>query len=428
MAAGVCGRRGRCSRDGIERRFAAFEVVAVDLRTGDGGPGFDVSGYDPAARAADPDASRPARANDAQVVACRITRSSTSSATPRAGSSCSSCRSRATACGRRCTATWRWAPDLTTVRGLTFYQHGETPGLGGEVDNPRWKRSGPAASRSTAGRDRSSRWSRARRPASPTIRTTSTDCRARRSPAAASRACCGSGSATTASGRTWTRAADGQDSDGRAARRASSTRCSTTTRSRCRCSASARRWRSPRSWRRRSSWRSPSSFVIALSNLFVSLLRNQIPSSIRIIVQLTIIASLVIVVDQILKAFLFDDLEAAVGVRRTDHHQLHRDGPRRGLRDAEPAGPEPARRHRQRPGLRPDPAAWSARSASCSAPARSSAVRSWRWPTDGGWYTPNGLMVLAPGAFFLIGLIIWALRTWKPAQVEKAEAKSWSTT
>ena len=38
--------------------------------------------------------------------------------------------------------------------------------------------------------------------------------------------------------------------------------------------------------------------------------------------------------------------------------------------------------------------------------------------TEGGWYTPNGLMVLSPGAFFLIGLFIWAMRTWKPDQVE----------
>jgi len=38
--------------------------------------------------------------------------------------------------------------------------------------------------------------------------------------------------------------------------------------------------------------------------------------------------------------------------------------------------------------------------------------------TEGGWYTPNGLMVLAPGAFFLIGFFIWGLRTWKPDQVE----------
>ncbi|MCP4555575.1 MAG: NADH:ubiquinone reductase (Na(+)-transporting) subunit D, partial [Herbaspirillum sp.] len=39
--------------------------------------------------------------------------------------------------------------------------------------------------------------------------------------------------------------------------------------------------------------------------------------------------------------------------------------------------------------------------------------------SEGGWYVPNGLMVLAPSAFFIIGLIIWALRTWKPEQVEE---------
>jgi Na+-transporting NADH:ubiquinone oxidoreductase subunit D len=38
--------------------------------------------------------------------------------------------------------------------------------------------------------------------------------------------------------------------------------------------------------------------------------------------------------------------------------------------------------------------------------------------TEGGWYTPNGLMMLAPSAFVLIGLLIWALRAWKPEQVE----------
>jgi Na+-transporting NADH:ubiquinone oxidoreductase subunit D len=40
---------------------------------------------------------------------------------------------------------------------------------------------------------------------------------------------------------------------------------------------------------------------------------------------------------------------------------------------------------------------------------------------DGGWYEPNGLMLLAPSAFFIIGLLIWAVRTWKPAQVEKPD-------
>ena len=38
--------------------------------------------------------------------------------------------------------------------------------------------------------------------------------------------------------------------------------------------------------------------------------------------------------------------------------------------------------------------------------------------SEGGWYTPNGMMVLSPGAFFIIGFFIWALRTWKPEQVE----------
>ncbi len=40
--------------------------------------------------------------------------------------------------------------------------------------------------------------------------------------------------------------------------------------------------------------------------------------------------------------------------------------------------------------------------------------------TEGGWYEPNGLMLLAPSAFFLIGIFIWVLRTWKPEQVENS--------
>ncbi|MCG8460384.1 MAG: hypothetical protein MI919_29225, partial [Holophagales bacterium] len=38
---------------------------------------------------------------------------------------------------------------------------------------------------------------------------------------------------------------------------------------------------------------------------------------------------------------------------------------------------------------------------------------------DGGWYNPNGLMGLSPGAFFIIGFFIWAIRVWKPEQVEE---------
>jgi Na+-transporting NADH:ubiquinone oxidoreductase subunit D len=162
-------------------------------------------------------------------------------------------------------------------------------------------------------------------------------------------------------------------------------------------------------------------FVIAFSNLFVSILRNQIPTNIRIIVQLTIIASLVIVVDQFLKAYLFDiskQLSVFVGLIITNCIVMGRaeafamqnppslsfaDGIGNGLgyglvllavgflREIFGAGTFFGR------------------------PVLALAA-------EGGWYTPNGIMVLAPGAFFLIGLFIWALRTWKPAQVEPPEA------
>ena len=41
--------------------------------------------------------------------------------------------------------------------------------------------------------------------------------------------------------------------------------------------------------------------------------------------------------------------------------------------------------------------------------------------SEGGWYQPNGLLLLPPSAFFIIGLMIWAIRTWKPAQVENPD-------
>ena len=74
--------------------------------------------------------------------------------------------------------------------------------------------------------------------------------------------------------------------------------------------------------------------VLACSSLFVSLLRNQIPTSIRIIVQLTIIASLVIVTDQILKAYVFEISKQLSGLCRLDHHKLHHHGSGGGLRNA----------------------------------------------------------------------------------------------
>ena len=77
-------------------------------------------------------------------------------------------------------------------------------------------------------------------------------------------------------------------------------------------------------------------FVTTMSNLAVSLVRNYIPTNIRIIVQMTIIASLVIVVDQVLQAVAYD-FKAAFSLRVFDHHELYCHGPRRSICDAKRA-------------------------------------------------------------------------------------------
>jgi Na+-transporting NADH:ubiquinone oxidoreductase subunit D len=161
-------------------------------------------------------------------------------------------------------------------------------------------------------------------------------------------------------------------------------------------------------------------FVLAFSNLFISLLRLFIPTSVRIIVQLTIIASLVIVVDQFLKAFLFDvsrQLSVFVGLIITNCIVM---------------GRAEAFAMQNRPSLSVIDGLGNGfgyalillvvgafREVLGSGTFYGKPVLA--LVAEGGWYTPNGLMVLAPGAFFLIGLLIWALRAWKPAQVEKSE-------
>lgn len=162
-------------------------------------------------------------------------------------------------------------------------------------------------------------------------------------------------------------------------------------------------------------------FVISLSNLFVSILRNMIPTNVRIIVQLTIIASLVIVVDQFLRAFLFDisrQLSVFVGLIITNCIVM---------------GRAEAFAMQNRPGLSFADGIGNGMGYGLILLVVGAFREIFGAGTffgrpvfalaaEGGWYTPNGMMVLAPGAFFLIGLFIWALRTWKPAQVEKVEA------
>jgi len=159
--------------------------------------------------------------------------------------------------------------------------------------------------------------------------------------------------------------------------------------------------------------------VTALANLAVSLVRNYTPGSIRIIVQLAIIASLVIVVDQVLKATLYElslELSVFVGLIITNCIVMGRaegfamqnppwlsflDGIGNGLGYAavlmivgfvrELTGAGTLFGHVVLPLTK-----------------------------NGGWYEPNGLMLLAPSGLFLIALLIWALRTWKPELQEEA--------
>ena len=162
--------------------------------------------------------------------------------------------------------------------------------------------------------------------------------------------------------------------------------------------------------------------VCAFSNLFISMIRSQIPNSIRMIVQMVIFASLVILVDQVLKAYAFSlskQLSVFVGLIITNCIVMGRaeafamqnppllsffDGIGNGLgysamlialgiiRELTGAG--------KLMGYTILPAV-----------------------NDGGWYLPNGMMLLPPSAFFLIGLFIWGIRAWKKEQVEKPAFK-----
>tara|TARA_B110000116_G_C16740892_1_gene538442 strand:- start:101 stop:718 length:618 start_codon:yes stop_codon:yes gene_type:complete len=155
-------------------------------------------------------------------------------------------------------------------------------------------------------------------------------------------------------------------------------------------------------------------FVVTFSNLIVSLLRNFIPSNVRIIVQLIIIATLVILVDQILQAYMYDvskQLSVFVGLIITNCIVMGRadafamsnspkdstlDGLGNGIgygsiliivaifRELLGTG--------QLYGLQ--------------------IIPGWMYVENGGWYMNNGLMLLAPGAFIVLGLLIWAQRSY----------------
>ena len=162
--------------------------------------------------------------------------------------------------------------------------------------------------------------------------------------------------------------------------------------------------------------------VTAFSNFFVSLIRNQIPGNIRIIAQMIVIASLVIVVDQVLKAVAYDvskQLSVFVGLIITNCIVM-------GRAEAFAMKNPPVASFIDGLGNGLGYSVLLIALAVVREILGSGKLLGFEvvsLVTDGGWYIPNGLMLLAPSAFFLIGLFIWALRSVKPAQNETSEFK-----
>ena len=158
--------------------------------------------------------------------------------------------------------------------------------------------------------------------------------------------------------------------------------------------------------------------VLACSSFAISLIRNQIPSSVRIGAQITIIATMVIVVAQVLEAFLFDiskQLSVYVGLIITNCIVMGRaeafamkNGPGASILDGIGHGLGYGMVLLVVAFFRELFGSGTLFGFEVLTPV-----------TQGGWYVTNGLMVLPPSAFFLITFLIWAIRTWKPDQVEK---------
>ncbi len=160
--------------------------------------------------------------------------------------------------------------------------------------------------------------------------------------------------------------------------------------------------------------------VTAFSNFFVSLVRNQIPNSVRIIAQMAIIASLVIVVDEVLRAYLYDvskQLSVFVGLIITNCIVMGR-----AEAYAMKSAPVPAFLDGIGNGLGYGFVLITvAFFRELLGSGKLFGMQVLPLASDGGWYHPNGLMLLAPSAFFLIGFMIWIIRTFRPEQIEAKE-------
>jgi len=162
--------------------------------------------------------------------------------------------------------------------------------------------------------------------------------------------------------------------------------------------------------------------VTAFGNLFISMIRNVIPNSIRIIVQMVVVATLVIIVDQMLQAFapaIAKQMSVFVGLIITNCIVM---------------GRLEAFAMKNKPGISfldglGNGLGYSALLIVVAMIRELLGSGFWfgvsllQTVNNGGWYVPNGLLLLPPSAFFIIGLVIWVLRSWKTEQQESTEFK-----
>lgn len=160
--------------------------------------------------------------------------------------------------------------------------------------------------------------------------------------------------------------------------------------------------------------------VMAASSFTVSMIRNHIPSSIRIIIQMTIIASLVVLTDQILKAYVYDiakSMSVYIGLIITNCIVM---------------GRAEAYAMKEPPFMSMMDGIGNAMGYSIVlifvgffrellGSGSLMGFEVFKTVNNGGWFQPDGMFLLAPMAFFLIGFFIWGVRTWKPEQVESDE-------
>jgi len=161
-------------------------------------------------------------------------------------------------------------------------------------------------------------------------------------------------------------------------------------------------------------------FVLVCSNAGISAIRTRIPTNIRIIVQMTIIASLVIVVDQVLRAYAFDlskRLSVFVGLIITNCIVM---GRAEAFAMKNPVWPSVLDGFGNALGYS-FVLIFVAILREFFGTGGLLGIQILPKVTEGGWYYPNGLMMLAPSAFFIIGLLVWAIRSLRPAQVEKSQ-------